>query len=426
VTTQHHLAHLVPTPEQLAWQRLELGMFFHFGMNTFHGKEWSDGTLPASSFDPSELDADEWVRLAVEAGARYVVLTAKHHDGFCLWPTATTDYSVASSPWRQGRGDVVAEVARACRAAGIGLGLYLSPWDRNHPAYADSDAYAEVYAEQLTELCTRYGPLVELWFDGAGSEGYVYDWERTMAIIHEHQPQAMVFNMGAPTIRWVGNEDGVASDPVEYTVSHTQMSNYTIVTTQFADALYLPPECDVSVRRGWFWHPDDEPKTLEHLLAIYYRSVGMGANLLLNVPPDTRGRIDPADAEVIRAFGGEIRRRFGAPVPAALERAGDGRWRAVLGDEPVTFDHVLVREVLSRGQRVAAHRLRVDGEDAASGLTIGANRLHVTGTRTARVVELEVDGDDPVIDEVLVYRTGEPVAPTAPEGYVAPTAYPED
>ncbi|PUB21527.1 alpha-L-fucosidase [Promicromonospora sp. AC04] len=426
MTIQHHLKHLVPTPEQLAWQRLELGMFFHFGMNTFHGKEWSDGTLPASSFDPSELDADEWVRLAVEAGARYVVLTAKHHDGFCLWPTATTDYSVVSSPWREGRGDVVAEVARACRDAGIGLGLYLSPWDRNHPAYADPDAYAEVYAEQLTELCTRYGPLVELWFDGAGSEGYVYDWERTMAIIHEHQPQAMVFNMGAPTIRWVGNEDGIASDPVEYTVSHTQMSNYTIVTTQFADALYLPPECDVSVRRGWFWHPDDEPKTLEHLMAIYYRSVGMGANLLLNVPPDTRGRIDPADAEVIRALGGEIRRRFGAPVPAALERAGDGRWSAVLGDEAVTFDHVLVREDLSRGQRVGAHRLRVDGDDVGSGLTIGANRLHATGTRTARVIELEVDGDDPVIDQVLVYRTGELVAPTVPEGYVAPTAYPED
>ncbi|MFD6176868.1 MULTISPECIES: alpha-L-fucosidase [unclassified Isoptericola] len=417
---------LVPTAEQLRWQQLEVGMFFHFGINTFHAKEWSDGTLPASSFDPTELDADEWVALAVAAGATYVVLTAKHHDGFCLWPTSTTDYSVASSPWRDGQGDVVAEVAAACRAAGLGLGLYLSPWDRNHPAYQDPEAYADVYVTQLTELCTRYGPLVELWFDGAGSEGYSYDWARIMDVARTHQPQAMVFNMGAPTIRWVGNEDGLASDPVEYVVHHTQMSNYTVVTTQFAEALYLPPECDVSVRRGWFWAQDDEPKSLEHLLAIYYRSVGLGANLLLNVPPDRRGRIDPADAAVVTAFGDELRARFGDAVAATLTRTGDTTWRADLGDAPVELDHVLVREDLAGGQRVTRHEVRLDGAVVAQGGTVGAGRLHVVDAPATRALEIEVEGPGARIAEVLVHRTGHRTAPVVPEGYSAPTDYPED
>ena len=180
----HHRQHRpVPTEGQLRWQQDGFGVFFHFGVNTFAGKEWSDGTLPASSFDPSDLDVRQWVRVAASIGAGYVILTAKHHDGFCLWPTTTTDYSVASSPWRDGHGDIVAELAAACREAGLGLGLYLSPWDRHAPEYADEARYAEVYARQLTELCTNYGELVELWFDGAGSEGYTYDWPGVTAII---------------------------------------------------------------------------------------------------------------------------------------------------------------------------------------------------------------------------------------------------
>ncbi|MCF4121299.1 alpha-L-fucosidase [Antribacter sp. KLBMP9083] len=420
---------IAPTPGQLAWQRLGIGMFVHFGLNTFHGKEWSDGTLPAESFAPTDLDAREWVDVAVAAGARYLVLTAKHHDGFCLWPTSTTDYSVASSPWRAGRGDVVAEVAEACRAAGIGLGLYLSPWDRSHPAYADPSAYADVYATQLTELCTRYGDLVELWFDGAGSEGYAYDWDRITAVLQAHQPGAMVFNMGAPTIRWVGNEDGLASDPVEYVVRHTQMSNYTIVTSEFAEALYLPPECDVSVRRGWFWRADDEPKTLEHLLAIYYRSVGLGANLLLNVPPDTRGRIDATDAVVVRAFGAEVRRRFGSPREAVLSEptAAGSRWRAELtGDGPVTFDHVQLREDLVSGQRITGHTVRLDGRTVAQGGTVGVDRIHVVGPLTGTTLEVELVGEGARLASIAVHATGSTHAPQVPEHYVAPTDYPED
>lgn len=204
---------IAPTPQQLAWQLDGFGLFLHFGVNTFNGEEWSDGTLDPATFDPTGLDASQWARTARAAGAKYVVLTAKHHDGFCLWPTATTTYSVASSPWREGRGDVVAELAEACRGADLGLGLYLSPWDRNAHCYDDPAAYDDFYLRQLTELCTRYGPLYELWFDGAGSEGRTYDWDAIMAVVDQHQPDAMVFNMGRPTIRWAGNEDGLAEDP---------------------------------------------------------------------------------------------------------------------------------------------------------------------------------------------------------------------
>ena len=311
-----------PTAQQLAWQPLELGLFFHVGINTFFDAEWSEGTLPAAAFDPTELDADQWVRTARDVGAGYVVLTAKHHDGFCLWPTATTLYSVASSPWRGGRGDVVAEVAEACRRYGVGMGVYLSPWDRNADCYADPEAYDDFYCEQLTELCTGYGPLTEIWFDGAGSTGRSYGWDRIMAVVREHQPDAMVFNMGAPTIRWVGNEDGLAADPVSYVVNRTELTAYDDAVASLGGEVWLPPECDVSLRRGWFWSEADGPKTVEHLLAIWYRSVGMGANLLLNVPPDRRGLLDDADVARLREWRAELDRRFGSPVAALVEPLG--------------------------------------------------------------------------------------------------------
>ncbi len=409
---------LVPTAHQLAWQRQRLGMFVHFGLNTFHDKEWSNGTLPAADFAPSDLDARQWARTAKESGAEYLVLTAKHHDGFCLWPSATTRYSVASSPWRDGRGDLVAEVAEACRAEGLTLGLYLSPWDRNHPAYPDPAAYDDVYCAQLTELCTRYGPLGELWFDGAGSEGRVYDWARISAVAAEHQPQAMVFNMGAPTIRWAGNEDGIVTDPVDYVVTHTQMSQYTVVTTRFEHALYLPPECNVSLHRGWFWHTAAERKTVEHLMAVWYRSVGRGANLLLNVPPDRSGRIAAEDVARLREWTAHRERLFAEPVE------GD-----VAGDEvsfpPGTMiDHVELREDLTAGQRIRGFTVLHGDTVIASGPTVGAQRLVVLDP--VRVDRLRVVLDGGRLTGVTAWHTGSSVIPDLPEGYRAPTDYPED
>jgi alpha-L-fucosidase len=275
----------------------------------------------------------------------------------------------------------------------------------------------------LRELCTWYGPLVELWFDGAGSEGYSYDWPTIMEVARTHQPDAAVFNMGDPTIRWVGNEDGLASDPVEYVVDHTQMSNYTVVTSEFAEALYLPPECDVSIRRGWFWHPDGEPKTLEHLLAIYYRSVGLGANLLLNVPPDRRGLVDPADVARVREFGAEVRRRFGTPVPAEVGRDGD-LWVARFA-EPVELDHVRLREDLSDGQRITAHTVSDDAGPFACGRTVGAGRLHLVPPRTVTELTVELTGDGARLASVEAFHTGATVLPEVPAGYVAPTEYPD-
>ncbi|WP_152364049.1 alpha-L-fucosidase [Microlunatus speluncae] len=415
---------LTPTPEQLRWQHWGLGVFFHFGLNTFNGKEWSDGTLPAASFDPAELDAREWVEVARAAGARYVVLTAKHHDGFCLWPTETTDYSVAGSPWRDGRGDLVGEVAAACAEAGLGLGLYLSPWDRNADCYDDPAGYDAFYTRQLTELCTRYGPLVELWFDGAGSQGRTYDWAAIMDVVHTHQPGAMIFNMGDPTIRWVGNEDGYAEDPVDYVIDHTRMDNYTVVTTTFSEALYLPIECDVSLRRGWFWHPQEQPKELDHLLAIYYRSVGLGANLLLNVPPDRRGRIDAADRSRIEEWATELDRRFADPLPAKLTEQGEEL--IIDFGSAVTLDHLALVEELADGQRITGHVVLDGDHELVAGLSVGSRRLHAFAPRTVERLRIRLSGSTPKLAEVTGYATGVAEIPPLPGDYRASTTAPLD
>lgn len=419
----------IPTPAQLVWQEMGLGVFFHFGVNTFAGVEWSDGTLPASSFAPSEVDADQWVRTAAEIGARYVVLTAKHHDGFCLWPTRTTDYSVASSPWRDGRGDVVAEVAEACRRHGLGLGLYLSPWDRNANCYSDPAAYDDFYLEQLAELCTGYGPLTELWFDGAGSQGRSYDWARIAELVSATQPDAMVFNMGRPTIRWVGNEDGLAEDPVQYVVASTKLDNYTTVTVDLAEEHWLPPECDVSLRRGWFFHPDDEPKSLEHLLGIHYRSIGLGAGLLLNLPPDTEGRIPDQDVARVREWRAELDRRFADPVPA--EREVDGEAVRLRFARPIRLDHLELTEDIRAGQRILGHRVCLsDGTEVAAGQSVGVRRMHVLDpVTTDELVVWVSDADGRLVPEALSgatgFATGHSTPPVIPTAYRAPTVAPD-
>lgn len=416
---------LAPTPAQLAWQKDGLGVFFHVGVNTFAGKEWSDGTLAPDTFDPSDLDADQWVRTAQDLGAKYVVLTAKHHDGFCLWPTATTAYSVASSPWKDGGGDVVAEVVDACRRHGMKLGLYLSPWDRNAPQYEDPETYDEFYLAQLRELCTNYGELHELWFDGAGSAGREYAWDRIGEVIAELQPTAMVFNMGPATIRWVGNEDGLAADPVEYVTTSTDLNNYDEDVIETGEAVYLPPECDVSLRKGWFWQPGEEPKSLSHLLAIHDRSIGLGANLLLNIPPDRRGRLDDADVERVRELAEALQQRFGDPVEAVLETGGAGAVRAQL-PAGTTFDHVEIHEALEEGQRVAAHRVLLeDGTVLATGGSIGVRRIHRLETPVqSDSLVVEVDGPGAVIESVAVHDAGDAPTPDSDIAYSATTQRP--
>ncbi|TDE91662.1 alpha-L-fucosidase [Occultella glacieicola] len=418
----------VPTPAQLRWQEAGLGVFWHFGINTFNDREWSDGTLEAATFDPADLDVDQWVRTAVEAGARYAVLTAKHHDGFCLWPTATTTYSVASSPWRDGNGDLVAEVAAACRRRGLALGLYLSPWDRNAACYDDPAAYDDFYLAQLRELCSNYGDLFELWFDGAGSAGRSYDWPRIGDLIDELQPGAMVFNMGRPTIRWVGNEDGLATDPVTYVVESTHADNYTEGTDTLTEPAYLPPECDVSIRPGWFHHDTESPKSVDHLLAIAYRSIGLGAGLLLNLPPDARGRIPDEDVARVCAWRAEWDRRFDDPVPATLTGSGD-TVRARF-ERPVRLDHLLLREDLSGGQHVRGHEVRTpDGVVLAAAGTVGIRRVHVFEPVRVHELLIRVDADGAAsatghLTAVVGYDTAGAVVPDLPADYRAPTTPP--
>ncbi|AYB46256.1 alpha-L-fucosidase [Paenibacillus lautus] len=370
-----------PSPQQLAWQDMELGMFCHFGMNTFCDQEWGDGTDSAEIFNPEQLDARQWARTAKRAGFKYLVLTAKHHDGFCLWPTKTTDYSVKSSPWRGGKGDVVREVADACREEGLQFGLYLSPWDRHEPCYPDKEAYDDFYAEQLTELLTGYGPLVEVWFDGAGSQGREYDWNRIIGLIDQYQPDAMVFNMGRPTIRWVGNEDGVAPYPCWNTATTAKESMFTsdMMTWMEGTPSWVPAECDVPIRkRHWFWHPDDEAslRSLEDVLDIYYRSVGHGATLLLNISPDNRGLLPEVDVERVIEFGDEIRRRFGQPVG---QTSGEGTELLLKLEYIQPVNHVIIMEDIAHGERVREYVLEAysqgEWKELVRGSAIGHKKI---------------------------------------------------
>jgi alpha-L-fucosidase len=302
-----------------------MGMFFHFGVNTYSDREWGDGKEDPRSFNPVNLDCRQWVRAAQFAGAKYVVLTAKHHDGFCLWPTKTTKHSVASSPWKNGRGDVVRELADATRSAGLGLGLYLSPWDRNSPEYGTGERYMDLYIEQLTELLTNYGPVMEVWFDGANGEGpngkkQEYDWPRIHSTVRRLQPNAVMFSDSGPDIRWNGNERGRGGDPNWCTVDPSIVTRpgldgpHIIAALQNGNqpprgSVWRPAEADVSIRPGWFYHPaeDTRVKPAEELREIWFASVGRNCNLLLNVPPNREGRISDVDMDRLGLFGSRLK-----------------------------------------------------------------------------------------------------------------------
>ena len=434
----------VPSPAQLAWQRDELAIFVHFGVNTFTDREWGDGTEDPRIFNPSRLDAAQWVRAARAGGFRTMILTAKHHDGFCLWPTETTTHSVRSSPWRDGNGDVVREMVDACRAEGLGVGLYLSPWDRHEPSYGDSPTYNDLYARQLTELLTRYGPLVEVWFDGANGEGpngkrQEYDWPRVHRIVRELQPGALMFSDAGPDIRWIGNERGVAGDPNWCPVDPTAVpypgvsGDHITRALQHGDAtgsVWRPGEADVSIRPGWFWHPaqDAEVRTPDNLTDLYFSSVGRNAGLLLNVPPTTSGLFQEADVRALAGFGERLRRQFaidlatsavarssGAPArthgadraidddpdtfwgaPEQSTAAAEPSWLELEWRRPVTFDTICIQEAIALGQHVESHTVeRWSGRGwapLARGTTIGHKRLHrLSSAATTTRVRLRVE-----------------------------------
>jgi len=389
----------LPSRSQLEWQQDELALFLHFGVNTFTDREWGEGNEDPGIFAPSSLDARQWARVARAAGFRALVLTAKHHDGFCLWPTRTTEHSVASSPWRGGGGDLVREFADACRAEDLRVGLYCSPWDRNAPSYGDSPRYNDLYCDQLTELLTNYGPIHEVWFDGANGEGpngrrQEYDWPRVWSLVRRLQPDAVMFSDAGPDVRWIGNEAGVAGDPNWSTV-HPEtvpvpgMSGDAVMRQlQHGDedgTVWRPGETDVSIRPGWFHHPaeDDRVRDADNLVDLFFTSVGRNSKLLLNVPPTRTGLLHETDAEMLAGMHRRLRAMFDENLAASAERdwdAGSGTAKLELNlGRSVSAGIVELREDIRHGQVVAGYV--VEGWDGASwrmlsrGTTIGYRKL---------------------------------------------------
>jgi alpha-L-fucosidase len=419
-----------PSPQQVEWQDLEIGAILHFGPNTFQDREWGDGTADARVFNPTQFDPEQWMRAIKAAGAKYVVIVAKHHDGFCLWPTGQTDYSVKNSPWKGGKGDVVGEVAAAARKYGLKFGVYLSPWDRHEPRYSNTTEYDKYYAAELDELAQNYGELVEFWLDGAGSAGHVYNFPRIIEELRTYQPNTLVF---ADTglfeygdIRWVGNESGVV--PRE---------NWNVID-RHGFLRWRPAEADTPLRKAhWFWHPHDEAslKSLDELVELYDETVGRGGQLMLGLAPDSRGLLPEEDAKRLGEFGQAIARRYGANLAtkenvrrdsqteAALDGDPETFWSAPAGShsasleinfvKPMTFDQAMIMERLNNGQRVQAFRIETwDGsgwQSLAVGTSIGHKRVERFEPRTASRVCLRIvsSTDAAEIREFQLFFTGE-------------------
>ena len=435
-------ANVVPSPRQLAWQEREFIAFAHFGLNTFTDREWGEGKENPSSFNPTGFDARQWVKVIKAAGMKMLILTAKHHDGFCLWPSKYTEHSVKNSPWRNGKGDVVKEVAQACRESGTQFGVYLSPWDRHERTYGDSPAYNEHFRNQLRELLTNYGVVSEVWFDGACGEGpngkkQVYDWQSYYRVIRELQPQAVIAIMG-PDVRWVGTESGYGRE-TEWSVVPNLLLNpdaiaapsqqnpidAALVPRDLTDEdlgsrekirnatalVWYPAETDVSIRPGWFYHQsqDAQVKSPEKLVDIYYSSVGKNSVLLLNIPPDKRGRINEADIKSLMGMRRILDRTFKTNLVedarVTSDRSNATYWTTEDGVESAvleldlpkerTFDRAMLQENIRLGQRVEAFRLEAwDGKvwkEFTKGTTIGYKRLLRFPAVTANKVRLVID-----------------------------------
>jgi alpha-L-fucosidase len=403
-----------PTPEQLAWQEMEFIAFAHFGINTFTDREWGDGKEDPRLFNPTEFDASQWVGALQGAGVRLLILTAKHHDGFCLWPSRYTEHSVKHSPWRGGQGDVVREVAAACRKGGLKFGIYLSPWDRHERTYGDSPAYNEYFRNQLRELLTGYGDVAEVWFDGACGEGpngrrQEYDWLSYYRLVRQLQPRALIAISG-PDVRWVGNENGLAREN-ETSVQPVGKAPWQREWFAGRERIWHPAECDVSIRPGWFYHAgeDGKVKSLERLLDIYYKSVGRNSVLLLNVPPDRRGLIHENDARRLAELGAELQRRFGRSL---AETNGQGSPVVLALEEPARLDHAILMEDIRHGERVKEYALEVRTDGAWTelhrGVVIGHKQIIRLASVEAAQVRLRVLKSDqpPVIRKLAVFQTG--------------------
>lgn len=450
----------VPSERQLRWHALEYYGFLHFTVNTFTNKEWGFGDESPAVFNPTAFDAGQIVDAAARGRMAGLILTCKHHDGFCLWPSRFTEHSVRNCAWRGGQGDVVREIADACRSRGLKFGVYLSPWDRNHADYGRPE-YVAYYRNQLRELLSNYGPIFEIWFDGAnGGDGFYggardrreidrrtyYDWDNTWQMVRELQPYACMFSDAGPDIRWVGNEEGIAGDPCWHAMDSEQFvpgdaDTKVLNSGERAGARWLPAECDVSIRPGWFYHAaeDEKVRSPENLLDLYFKSVGRGGNFLLNLPPDTRGQIHEQDVRSLlgfrdrltEVFGDDLAKRGRAAAGASRgdsARFGPGNliddnratcWstddgvtkaEAVLEFQtPVSFNIVGLREFLPLGQRVDEFAIDIDRNgqwhEYARGRAIGNRRLVQGATCATSRVRLRILSGpvSPAISELSLF-----------------------
>ena len=439
----------VPTAAQVAWQRMEMNMFCHFGPNTFTGLEWGEGTEAADIFNPTALDCGQWVSVAKQAGFGGIILTAKHHDGFCLWPNPQSTHTVRESAWRNGQGDVLRELSDACKKGGMKFGIYISPWDRNAPTYG-TDAYNKVFLKTLRHAHTNYGPIFEQWFDGANGEGpngkrQVYDWKKFNGQTKKLQPDAVIFSDVGPGCRWVGNEEGRCGrtcwsrlDVKGYGPGADAPSQDTLNAGNYNGACWVPAETDVSIRPGWFWRESEHPKSVQELLEIYYNSVGRNSLLLLNVPPDNRGLIPVEDSLRLMEFRAALDSIFahdlakkGAitvsntrvirlkhnPFVFYCENGAPECYNLIDGDydsywstdnsvrsawiefsfiTPQTFNRVMLQEYIPLGQRVEKFHIEVEDENGnwrtiAEETTIGYKRIVLTETVTTKKVRVVID-----------------------------------
>lgn len=461
-------ANIVPTPRQLRWQQLELTAFYHIGVNTFTKREWGTGKEDPKIFNPAQLDARQWVRVCKEAGIKQVILTAKHHDGFCLWPSKYTEHSVKNSPWKGGKGDLVKEVAEACKEYKMGFGIYLSPWDMNSSLYG-TEAYNDFFINQLTELLTEYGQIDEVWFDGANGEGpngkkQVYDFDRWYKHIRKLQPTATIAIMG-PDVRWVGTETGYGRE-TEWSVVPADNLDQSSVAANSQQSIafkpqgdmrgedlggrekiknakglvWYPAETDVSIRPGWFYHPEEDSKvkTPEKLLDIYYNSVGKNGVLLLNIPPDTRGLIHENDVNSLRewkrlrdetfktnlAAGAKITSKNGINNKYLIDGKYNSHFTTKGTDtstvieftfkSPKTFDVLMLQENIQIGQRIEEFGFDYwkDGEwhEATKGTTVGYKRLLRFDPVSTSKVRLRIEASrlNPTLSEIGLFKQYNP------------------
>jgi alpha-L-fucosidase len=409
----------IPSAKQLAWSELEYYGFIHFNMNTFTNVEWGEGKESPTSFNPTALDCNQWARIAKKAGMKGLILTAKHHDGFALYPSKYTTHSVAKSPWKNGKGDVVRELSEACQKYGLKLGIYLSPWDRFHPAYGTED-YNQVYAKMQEELLTNYGPIFEFWYDGANGEGpngkkQVYDWNLFHSIVNKYQPNAVQFSDAGPDIRWVGNERGYAYDTMWSPILRDKIypgcpdfDNYR--NGQENGTHWVSPEVDVSIRPGWYYHPDQDSKvkTPDSLLKIYAASVGRNANLLLNIPVDTRGLIHENDSASLMGFA-QLRAKslvnvLKGKTGSLFDGKGSTYWMAspqnkeihVDLDTPQKTNTIMLQEPIALGQRVSSFEVELVDESGNKEVikagTIGHKRMITFKERKLKSFQIRFTG----------------------------------